>query len=410
MLALSSCGGSLYFPPVVEESIQQENAPPLVMEPRRFFHGMALPYPIGEYRFTPISREQSAEPKRSIKFIMSVDSVGEVVSVEAIRQEDSLYTNCYGDDLRTMQFEPGVANGRKTAMKLPVIAQIGVLGTTAELLFPVQRNRAVIETDLYWETFELNNVVLPEIKYFPSYHYKSKSRQSSNTHPFILYRLDLDEDGGVVSIESVVATCPAFAGQLQAAIGRGQYSPLVVAGMPIRSRNYLLVSFYPEVEYPTNPLKADSAADLGIFDQMRIRLFSDTVGLMAKPVPKKAWDGQVRSSNARILSETGHSTEAKIDSTGNAVAINVLPCTTRWRRGSVLTLPGAGSHGVRRILRSVSFYPALDFSGRSVPYVGLARLMAVDARTIRIWLDWLPEIVPPHETEGTTNQQVTGQP
>jgi hypothetical protein len=149
-----------------------------------------------------------------------------------------------------------------------------------------------------------------------------------------------------------------------------------VNGSPDVQECFLLISLFPRIRIPTLPLHGEIDT-MPLDERLRVRLLADTVGLMFKPVPKYRPDGFVYTApEGRI---------AGLDRLGVRVEIDTLGLAT------ILHTVGAADSTrlmCERIVRTLDFFPAMDYAGRAQPYQGLLRFEYFSSTKIRIVLSW----------------------
>ncbi len=359
----------------------------LVMQPRRVHFGIHLPYP----ERIPVYDEDTLmikkEIERAVPLVVTVGAGGKVVDVRVEEAGDALALAHYAPYIRDIRFEPGMVDSVKAEMDIPVVMHVAAPGTRPRFLFPVERNRAIIETDLYCQALEMNGVTLPGIKWFPSYGGKPVAEPRQKSYPYILLRVSLDAAGTATTIEPVLSTHPAFTDQLVSAANWAEYTPLAVAGEPRESENYVLISFFEDIKYPT-PLLDLNTGNPSLSERLRVRIYPDTVGLMALPIPLKSGTGSVNSANAKKLPEFPLSGRLIVEPGGIIRLSNISPDSLSIRESRNLQLACRQIMGVR-----VNMAPALDFQGQHQPYVGLVRFERQSEELVRIDYSWLSRIL-----------------
>ena len=348
---------------------------PLHLRPSHY--GISLPYPVSGRPFVSDTSVVPSVAERLVPLALLIDSSGRVVGIEARSPADQPYAAYYADFLEQFRFEPGLRDGQISDMTLLVELQVGAPGSEPIVRFPVDPNRAVLRSDQYWRAFAELGIEVPALVSFPSYDYRLRDSNRWRRYPFKVYRVELDSAGAVLSSEPVRATNPYYGRQIKSAIHWGEYSPLRIDGQAYRASCFLIVSLYPMVDYPSEPLFPDSSAILSSWDRARVQLVPDTLGLLLPPVPKREWSGEILDSFHQGLTPELVSNRLVIDSSGQG------------RLGAIST----DFHRARRVLlersHNILFLPATRLDGSTEPFVDIVYLRYLDESNVRIWFNWL---------------------
>lgn len=352
---------------------------PSTVRPVHF--GLAVPVPWSIPEFTPDSSIAQPELDRSFVLRFTVSPSGRVTTVTPETSTDSVYIAGYDDYFKLIEFAPGVAGGIDTTFELPVVMDVGPVEIIPRLRFPVEPNGKIKETDLYLKALSLNGVELPGIRVFPSYSCDLRRSDTSLVYPYMIFKLSLDEAGTVTAVDPLVSTFEKYTDQLRSAVHWGEYIPLRVFGRALPSVNYLVVLFFPAANYPTKVLTDGMTDSVSLYDPVRVTLLPDTVGLMAKPIPKGIWRDTLAYRLAPNLEEGPASANLAIDSLGVASILTVSPNPsfarqTRWHK----------------LAERLRFYPARDLQGGTHPYRGRIFVDYVADTIIRVQFDWLPVV------------------
>ncbi len=367
----------------------------ITLKPRPSTHGLFLPYPTRVPTFRADTSVATTELIRAIRFTIVVNERGRVDSLVPIRKRDSSIVRFYRDHLTSLHFQPGIRDTVVVPMRLPVVLYVGALGTAPVLTFPVEVDRGVVNTDLYHEALALNGIQAPTLKLFPSYSCTKFQAYQSMIYRTALFRVELDAGGRPTEVTPVMSTCEGYVDQLRSACLWAEYSPAKIDGKAVPFTAYLFVSFFPDVDCPTAPLVAEASAMWTLKDRMRVRLFADTIGLAAPPLPIRAWDGTISRADITELSPGRQSVLLEIDTLGNGHVQLVSPLPPGHAQLVSPPPPGVVSSGkvswtCMRIANTLyRSYPALDFHGHPQPFRGLMHMAFENEDSIRIWVDWL---------------------
>jgi hypothetical protein len=358
----------------------------LTLKPRPSTRGLFLPYPTRVPAYHADTTLTTTELIRSIRFTAAVDAKGKIDSLELVRKRDSTIIRFYRDYLTSLRFEPGIRDTVVAPTRIPVVMYVGALGTRPRLLFPVEADRGVVNTDLYQEALELNGILAPTLKAFPSYSCTMFEDYESTSYRLALLRVNLDTDGRPTDVAPVLSTCGGYIDQLRSACLWAEYTPGKIDGKATPFSVWVLVSFLPDIECPTAPLHSEESAMWNLKDRMRVRLYADTIGLASPPLPVRAWSETVPRGEITGLGPGRTSVLFQVDSLGQGSVQMVSPLPKEFRA------LGEASWACKRIVsRLCSLYPAVDFKGRPQPYSGLMQIELEGEDSIRIWIDWLSD-------------------
>ncbi len=334
---------------------------------------------------------KAGQAEQLIPLSLQIDSKGHVVGITSGSPDDSRYVSYYAPYLKSLRFKPGLREEVPVAMALSVDLQVGEVGSEPIVRFPVNPNRAVTRPDLYWQAFAEHGIETPSLISFPSYDYRFGDSQRWRRYSIKIYKVDLDTAGLVTATELVRASSPEYNDQIESAILWGRYSPLRLDGRAVASTSYLVVSLYPTVKYPSRPFRGGVTDGATIWDKSRVRLLPDTIGLLAGPIPKRDWSGEILVPFYQGIITDLVSARLAVDSSGASRLTNIS--TDFYRARSILNMR---SHNLR-------FFPAVDYSGIGQPYDGLVYLRNLSESNVRIWFDWLGDFDPglnPQDTAG----------
>jgi len=382
LILTAGCGGPRRA--LMDESTQ--------LYPRPSHYGLSLPYPVSEVPFVADTSLKAGQAERLIPLSLQIDSEGRVVGITSGSPDNSRYVSYYAPYLESLRFKPGLREGVPAAMTLPIDLQVGAVGSEPIVRFPVGPNRAVTRPDLYWQAFAEHGIETPSLISFPSYDYRFGDSQRWRRYPIKIYKVDLDTAGQVTATELVQANAPEYNDQIESAILWGRYSPLRLDGRAVASTSYLVVSLYPTMKYPSRPLGDGVTEGATIWDKSRVRLFPDTIGLLAGPIPKRDWSGEIVAISHQGMIDDLVTARIAVDTMG---ASRLTDFSTEFYRAR--TILNMRSHNLR-------FFPAVDYSGITQPYDGLVYLRYLSESNVRIWFDWLGDFDPGLNPQDTTGQ------
>jgi len=340
--------------------------------------GLSLAYPQQVPELVTVSNLPYFRAERMVPFILDIDNKGQVTTVTSEDSIDMAFAEYAEAWIKSFRFEPATFNGEKTESRLPVILQFRPQVRLPEVHFPLDSNRVVVDTDLYFKAFWLNNIHLPQLDKFPSYFCDLKQSDSSVIYKYILIRVGLDELGQVTNVELVRSSFPAFNMHIISAVLWADFSPATVHGTPVPSECFVLVSFFPRINYPTSVWCKSKLDSVSLLERFRIRLLPDTVGMMAKPVPVLVQGSELTLTGKYLLIRDTVSASLHIDTNGVVILRRFGKVGKRMRST------------VREVAARLRFFPAYDYQGRPHPFSGLVSLVFQGSSRIRILYLWLP--------------------
>jgi len=340
---------------------------------------LALPYPNVIPKLVTESNLPYYTLERLIPVILDIDRKGCVTGVAAENLSDSSFANYTQLWLKSIEFEPATFKGKEVQSYLPIIMQFRPKVRLPDLFFPLDTSRSITDADLYFKAFGLNDIRPPQLVQFPSYFCDIKSSDTSVIFKYILTKVTLDESGQVTDVVEVSSTYPAFTQQVMSAILWAKFSPTEVRGTPQPSKCFILVSFFPQISYPTRVWQQDNYDSLYLLERFRVRLLPDTVGLMTKPLPAKLSGSEFTLSGRHTAYRNQVSAFISVDVTGSA-SLRRMSKTGKEVQLAVRELIG----------RRLRFYPAMDYQGNPQRFSGLVTFIFKASPKIRMEYNWLP--------------------
>ncbi len=339
--------------------------------------GLQLPFPI--QTVAPGSADSlGAKPGiELLRFWLTIDTAGAVANVAPT-------TAIGSDQLQQIQrfftrfhFEPGRRHDSALSCRVIVELSLSTDSAFSRVRFPVSSDTQVSVQDLYLTSLGGNSVQVAAWKRFPWFHATVSSVDTTPIPRFALIRVDLGVKGGLTRKELVATNYPGFGGQLVNAAGWAGYQPAKVGGKPVASSNFLLVTFYPSISYPTKPLLAAKPDSSTWHRKYLLRMLPDSSGYMSEPIPRAPSTGSLQIPVSPKQSRKSFIFECEVDSSGVVHLKSPLADTT-----GVPTLGAA-------VAKSLRFYPALDFAGRPKSFEGYAEVSTLNRTNVRIRFLWL---------------------
>ncbi len=340
--------------------------------------GFAPAYPADSLSvFTPAGGSAYTLFERHVVMLLEVDGEGKVLKVSGEGEGQERFVGYVREHLLGLTLEPAEFEGEKVASVLPVVVAFEPKRRVPEFRFPVDMEREVTDRDRYFGVFGYNDIVLPKVTRFPSYFAEMDWADSMALYPFVVLKLAIDTAGGVTAIDTVVSTYPSRTMTTASASLWADFEPAVVRGKKVAAECFLVVSYYPQVSYPTKVWTAEAADTLGPHERWRVQSLADTVGLMAVPIPRRAPGNQINLRGDHWVGASDTiSIWLTVDRFGQMGARRV------YSRDASVGL------AVRRLSGKIPFYPALDYGGVSESFGGLVYLSGGFSANVRIYYVW----------------------
>ena len=355
-------------------SVQSISAEPIL------YQGYSLAVPINSQTpatdiSMPIIRNETF-----FKVIVSVTEYGETENLNFSQSLSPLMEKYLSSILTQIEYQPAAYLGSIISCRLPLIIMAKPRFRNTEVVFPVRSDFEVSDNFLYYEALRLNKFELPEILSFPKYFCGIRRSDSLKLLPYVLEKLSFDSAGNVLKFENFSASieAKAFSSQIQSASLWSEFSPLKFEGIARPSDCYLLVSFLPQLRYPTKKITAMDIDTSHWAEKWRVRLLPDTVGIMVPPLPIKLNIGSITLRKQKQIHLTGEILATiAIDSLGKARVLSTDRKEAKYHKA------------INAAVSSVGFFPALSFRGKPRKFIGKARFQFKRSAKVRVDYLWL---------------------
>ena len=235
-----------------------------------------------------------------------------------------------------------------------------------KFIFPVDLNMQIPNRKLYYEAAQLNEVSAPEIIGFPSFYCDLQASDSTVVYPFVLSKIQLDEQGILTSRELIKTTYPDFTDHIYSTLMYADYAPALVNEKPEASTAYLIVSFFPDLNYPTEKW-SDSRSDLTLLQNNQVRLIPDNQSDIAPPIIKKENGDKMIFNSFPVYVQEKISARIRVSKTGK-VSTNQIKNVAKVNKPKISSF-----------IRDMRFYPALDSTGEAVDRQGTIYFEQIDS-------------------------------
>jgi hypothetical protein len=247
----------------------------------------------------------------------------------------------------------------------------------ARIDFPFDQDGST-DSSLVKKFFSANEIELPDVAMLPEIFYRPLISDSNQAYPVVFAAVRVSPAG---ELEDVGFPIPEFAKnthQVQTSLMHARFKPAIIDGKPRSATLFLTFRFFDVLSYPYSPTAipdsnaAESPLAARYFLQRGFSLFH----LECPAVLRFPSDGlipfegvQGRKGGADII--------LTIDSLGRVQLVSLRSVSSGFRAG------------VQQLLRRTKWYPAMDRSGRFVPFTGRVRARLTAPIYVVISPEWM---------------------
>jgi len=348
----------------------------LAAQPEAVF-GLSLAYPLE----APIFREEDSllrcKEDEYVRLQLRIDESGTVASILLNGVVSDTRLREYTTFFQRFRFQPGSRNGAVVEQKLPVTLYLFTDHRSPVVTMPITAAGRVDDPGLYWQALELNGVTLPHLRRFPSYHSTISGVDTTTQLRYVLASVDLNRWGVPSRINLARTNYEAFAGQILNAINWGKYSAAKIDSQSVASTCFLLVTFFPSMQYPCRPVKVEPNDTVLSVERLAVRLLPDTLGDLSGPIPRSASDWTYPLQATPGSWKYYGIFRYKIDVQGNAYLVSGgNGSAAAWQFGSSLAA-------------SMRFYPAVNKYGYPTAFEGAVKVTPNGKSNVRVKFLWL---------------------
>lgn len=338
--------------------------------------GFAPAYPDNDQFLSAAEgRHPNVPNTRQIEMLLEIDAGGSLTAVTAADPSDSMFAPFAYENLRKLSFEPARRRGQALSSRLPVYLHLQGTGGFFDVDFPLSDEGEVAHRDLYFRTFEANEIHPAKLNRFPAYFASLEWNDTLGLYPYVLLRLEVSDQGRVTAVDTVAASAGLAMTTASASLWAA-YEPAVVDDRPVASDAFLAVFYFPQIMYPTAPWTPERADTSGPLEAGRVELLPDTVGIMAPPMPRRLPGNVFNVPRRTLLLPRTVTGILSVDTTGRASLM------VRDKASA------AHTQVVHRLVRQMSLYPARDYAGRPVAFRGRVQFVFDGSEKVRIRYLW----------------------
>lgn len=311
-----------------------------------------------------------------IRLQLRIDKKGTVTNLTLNDVVSDARLGEYTTFFRRFRFHPGNRDGVDIAQLLPVTLYLFTDHRPPILTVPITADGRVDDPGLYWQALELNGVTLPQLRKFPSYHSTLLGADTFIQLRYVLVAVDLNRWGVPSRISLARTNYPTFAGQILNAVNWGEYDPGRTDTKAVASSCFLLVTFFPAMQYPSRPFRVEAGDTVLDIERLAVRLLPDTLGYLSGPIPRLATDWTYPLSATPGAWRHHGIFRYKIDDQGNAYLVSGgNGSAAAWQFGTSLST-------------TMRFYPATDKRGNPVSFEGVVKVTPKGKSNVRVEFLW----------------------
>lgn len=341
--------------------------------------GLKLPYPLTSPTLTSADTTLNSSEDDLVRLQLHIDKKGVVSGVTCDNVMATARMASFTRFLKQIRFKPGSRDGKSTAQVIPVEVYLFADHRTPFLTFPISPDSHKVSARLFRQALEANGVTLPRLSSFPSYHSTISGLGSDPLPPYALIAVDLGANGSPTGIHLAHTDYPSFAGQVVNAANWATYLPAYKGTVAAASACFLLVTYYPAVQYPTKLLHfewPDTTVAL-TYDRLAVRLLPDTLDYLSGPIPYLTENSVYAVTPTPGAWRNTGIFRYKIDKGGSAYLVS-------GGNGSVAAVTFGNS-----LAQAMRFYPARNKWGYPVSFEGVVKVMPEGKSNVRVKFLWL---------------------
>lgn len=343
------------------------------------YHGLSPAYPTVDSIPSFEIKAPFLISERACLLNLEIDKDGTARKCRPVSDSDSLFSAFVFSSLKKLKFHPALKDGKAVKSELVFKVTLSPRFRFTSIEFPVDASGEIKSRDLYFKSMEKLGVKPPQIKIFPSYFCDFKPNDSLDVIPFTLLKLKLDTAGRAIEITEIKNTADGFSSQVQSAVLWSSFQPLLIGDKPQETECFLLVSFLPQVQYPTMRIDISKETEFPWYDRFRVRLLPDTVGTMIPALPKK------------LSLEIKGLTKMEKRLFGDVIAAIDISTTGKVVVKSTDNQDASFHKSIRRFVEKNMIFPAMDFAGNPVRFSGKSRFLFNGKPVVHFELLWLDE-------------------
>lgn len=346
------------------------------------YFGLAVAYPDSVGIFSAEGLSHRTIKGGPVGAILTIDQKGKVKQIE-YAPDSANYFKLIEKKIKKIRFNFNPGRELGFPQKIPLTVQYIPLMRgefSVRLAFPVDHTRKA-DTILLADYFELNNVTPPRIKSLRPIFHIPLGDTSQIGCPVVRVVARLDERGFLTDLiypESGVAIPHHY---IHTALMGAEFEPAIIKGEAIAIDLPLIFRLFDNLDYPFSPINSATPADTAKPDPITAAHFItpvyNPVDLSLLPLPRKYPNGYIHSAPLGNKIYGNFKIQIGLDSLGRVNALSI-PRTTPENREIV-----------RKAIKLIRWYPALDSAGIPVRFSGKITLHFDKSPQIVYNAEWL---------------------
>lgn len=343
------------------------------------YFGLAVAYPdsVGPFE---IERQPKNNPGRQpVGAVLTIDKKGKVKQIDYAPDSTS-YFKPIEKKIKKIRFNfnPGLEIG--WPQKIPVTIQYRAQGREAfggQLTFPIGHSLKP-DTILLREYFKLNDISPPRVRSLRPVFHKPRGDSTQNGYLVVKLVVKLDARGKMIDLIYPNAAEKIAHHYVHTALMDAEFETAVIKGQAVPCDLPLIFRLFDNLKYPFSPtVSADTTDPRPITEAFFMTPDYNPADRSMIPLPRKHPYKYIESAplGRKILGE--FQLNIGIDSSGRVGAIS-LPRT-----------PADKAKIVRRAIKLIRWYPALDYNGQARRFSGRIQLQFDGSSHIVYIPEWL---------------------
>ncbi|MEZ5358561.1 MAG: hypothetical protein R3F48_06980 [Candidatus Zixiibacteriota bacterium] len=248
--------------------------------------------------------------------------------------------------------------------------------------FPVRQDSAgqlFSDTLLLTEYCRLNGIERPGLKSAPPISYLLPAKPKDGRYLIVTALVSINETGAVRNIIFPFESMREGQHQVFATLLHSEFEPLRVGGVAYNSEFYVTFRLFDNIKYPFKPIisgQFDSTATHA--QKYFVTEYLNPNDMSLCPLPREFPHMSMPMSGLSTRARPGFGwVEVNIDTTGQVVSARKLNAS------EVI-----GNH-IQGIAGRLTFYPAVDVTGKPIPFTGKMRIEIDKEKNVVYFPEWL---------------------
>jgi hypothetical protein len=342
--------------------------------------GLSLPYIDSIPVWTVELKKGAIIRNRSLLAFLAVDEKGDVTNLE-FPPDSITYIEPIEKNLKKVKFHFIEGRDLSFPVMVPVIIRYsgsGMMEKTVTLKFPITAD-STSDSELLSVLLERNGVEVPQVMDIKPIFYKVDPTREKAECITVTARVFLDETGELINITYPITGQDVMTHQVHMAMMNARFIPATLNGAVFASDFLLTFRIFDNIRYPFSPLSPpDSTRTAPITTHYFMTQYLNGTDISIPPLPRKHGSGIIQ---AALLAR---------HRIGSAEIILRINAEGKTRGVSVQTATPNLADEAQKVVKLITWYPALNRLGEPEAFVGRVSLR-FDASTKVVYIpEWLP--------------------